>query len=229
MSWTRKATSSESKTWARFKDAAAQLGAMLSLAQLNYSQFERSRDFGKRHGIDVPEALAEKGEIISISQQAKQINAWIDYVESGRLAIRMQDADLHIVAPPNTNDDELLAYQKGLAWVGVAIGAVVLVAGAVIAYVATLKHRLNTNITRVERIRNDAHSRFCADPNSPVCAAWLKREKEQDYAQTQDAIGQIKKQLSEWGGTIAGGGKIGLAILLPIAGMFLISQFGGKR
>lgn len=152
----------------------------------------------------------------------KRIKRWISLLDRGEIGISPNgNTDFSIVAPQGTNDDQLMMYNS-LGWILIA-GGIVLVALA-ITTIKVLYDELEYSNSRLEDCVKTNDDKFCSDPNSPTCQAWLKRKVDTGLNNTKTVIDQIKDMISGIGTAIKTGSEWGFMIAIPLIAWIILGK-----
>lgn len=218
-------TSAQIRTWEQFK-AEAHAVELLNRALVSVTDNAMAADnFGKTQGIDLTSRygpLYRRAEQLSLTNA--RLSRVVAAVDAELLGVRFRPTgDFDILAPETMSSDELAQYNlNGFGWVLIAVGVVV-VASAV-AWIAWLRKENNELVEDYNALLAETDQRYCADPSSSTCRAWLARKSEVKYDQKQAATDDLVGQAKAIGKTILRGAQWGLIVAIPLLAWLLFGR-----
>jgi hypothetical protein len=220
-------TFAELARWESIKKRAALLSLQSELVSVRLYLVSVAVDFAKKNGI----SLISSAEILKnaalVSVAVKRVWRWISWVQSGDLGLMINGNDFDIAAPSGTNSDQILSYKNaGFGWVWVfAAGALIASSiGGLISYLWSSNDDLET---KAKLIQADADSKFCKNPGSPQCVAWLERKRLPDWKGATGMIERLTDQIASGATVVSGGLGKGLMLALPVLAIYFL--WGRKK
>lgn len=206
----RAPTSKELSLWSSAERAKQKTALLAHLVKIQYRQIVFAAKFGQEYGLELnePEMASLESRMFSVTRDIEKLRQDHCAVNGMSLGVRLSASgnDLDIVNPTPS--------QLGLAWVPIAIGAVV-VAG-IIARWAFLEKEVQTISDKYNGIIHRADQALCKDPNSAMCKDWKKRKQSGGYVENVTLIDSVKNAVGKVGGFAAGGIGAGLMLAIPV-------------
>lgn len=144
-------------------------------------------------------------QYISVKATYDRLTRAIRGVQDHTLGVRFRGGDVDILAP-----DEETANEFGTLPL-IIIGVVVIVAAVAVAIWATKKA---LEISQQARsVIQKADARFCADPESQLCADWKQEKKETVFERNETLADTITAGVSRVGGSLV----MGVILLLGVS------------
>lgn len=221
----RKASGQERTKWRELKFEFKKLVMEYDICRGYVSNFEICFDFGKAHGFKMPIPVTLMQQLFEIDRSMKRLDQWIKWGEDGTLGIRLVDDDIDLMASPDTTNEMVVEYQDPTfsGWpLIITIGVVVVT--AVVAYVALIKDELREVTREYNELVGAAQSRFCANPDSTTCRAWLKTKESSGFNRNEGTIAGIKRTLSGMVMEIGKGAGAGLLIAIPLLMVYFLTK-----
>lgn len=229
--WTRKANAKENKLFSKAKKLKSILTLKMDMTSLQILNYEIALDFAKQNKIDLIQPTNEEyAAHIERRKKLGYLTKWLEWVEEGKLAIRITgNDDFDILAPPDLTDDEIAAYKYPTlsGWIGVAALGILIVAGLI----SVIYLMMNDNDVLSQKLQNlldIADAKFCSDPNSAMCQAWLQK-KATDYDKRKGLIDQIKDAVSKAVAALGKATTSGVMIAIPILALYFAMSWKGKK
>lgn len=217
----RSPTSRELELWNKAENFRRRVVLLSHAVKLQYNNVIIAAKFAKNRSVNInfsglPEI--EKRMSIALSEIEK---LRLDQCDVSGMKLGISPAsdgnDLNIVRP---NDISF-----GLAWIPIAIGAVV-VAG-IIARWAYLEKEVIDISEQYNGVLWRADQKLCEDPESPLCADWEATKLKGGYHKNKTLVDSIKSAVGQVGSFASKGLGIGVAIAIPLLMMFLLPQKKG--
>lgn len=213
----------QQRRWDKFKHLRRNCELLVNANVLRASMARSAVEFGIQYKqpILVNPDLWQKLDL-SI-KSVNRSNRLITGVENEKLGVRFTKDDIDILAPKTMSEGEIEEY-KQLGWIIIVVGVVVLAAG--IAYTWWVTDENEKLKTEYNNILVASDQKFCADPNSAICKAWIERKNKENFAQKKSTIEKLESGITDFVDTAKKGVGAGLAVAIAL---IAFSWFGKKR
>lgn len=227
MANSRPLTAQEQLQWKLFVAHKRILSKQIEIANRTKEQCITCQQFADDNQVSIP-SIAPVASILQKTQ--------LNFIKLGRIISGVEEetiglsfpsgpkADFEIVADPTMTSDEIAQYQ--LSGIVLLIAGATILAGA-IAYALWERGQTKKVIARHEAVKSVAESKFCADPNSDICARWMSFRESQGYDDEQTFVDDLYDQVVHLQETLPTSISSGVSWAIPvIAGIGLIVLLG---
>lgn len=208
------ATAKQKRLWRDYKRNVENIDLRLQANAVRIQMCYAALDFGNRAGAPIAfdtQAFDKHFMLVKAVNRAKRL---IDAVENEKLGLRFAHGDIDIMAPPDMTADQIAEYHL-MGFVLIAVGVVV-IAGIIATQIVWNNESLKQT-DQFNRLLKTADNKYCADPASPTCAAWLNRKKAEGFKQKKNIIERIEGGIKGVVSSATSGLGIGIALAIPLA------------
>lgn len=217
------AKAKQERLWNRFLSVAKNCELVVSANALRASMGAAALQFGEQNGIQIhfdPQVTLRYSEDRKYQARLRKL---IYGVETNKLGLRFREEDFDILAPNTWNEDQVAEYSQ-LGWILIATGIVIVT--AVIGHSLWLYKREQEIRQKYNELLATADSKFCKDPNSPLCGTWLEKKKTENFEPKKSTIEILEAGIKTITSSTGSALKWGLAIAIPLLAW---SYLGKKR
>lgn len=172
-------------------------------------QFAHSKNLAPT--VDITGLLSE---LQAVRGRREKLKEAILGVELEKLGLRFQGGDIDLMAESGTSGDVVAHYQL-TGWHIILAGIVV--GGAIIAYMAALRHQNHELHGKLSGITDDMNALLCGDSSSALCAEWEAAREQNGYNQRENMIDQAQAAADALPDVVKKAASWGLSIGIPLA------------
>lgn len=208
------ATAKQKKLWRDYKRNVENIDLRCQANAVRVQMCYAALDFGNRNNLPIAfdtQAFDKHFMLVRAVNRAKRL---IDAVESEKLGLRFTHGDIDIMAPPDMTADEIAEFQM-MGFVLIAVGVVV-IAGIIATQIIWNNESLKLT-DEYNHLLEQSDNKYCADPASPTCAAWLNRKKAEGFKPKKNIIERLESGIKAVASSATSGLGIGIALAIPLA------------
>jgi hypothetical protein len=205
----------ENRTWDQWCDSVKKYDRAVLANELRAANLDLSYRFARENSI--PLAWLSTVDVHNLETHRRNADRFkdiVNHVHSRRFGLRFRGTgDFDVLALAGTKAEAIQQYRPetlGAAFIPILIG--VLVVAAAVALIRYLQGENEVLGQKLDRAVRDADSKFCKDPNSPICKTWLERKKIEGYDKRQSAIDSLIETVKSGAAGLAKAVAIGIGI-----------------
>ena len=217
MANTRPLTAAEKNLWRKFEIYTEIIAAEVERCLHSKKQCAICAAFGNQNNIALPSVDAENKILEKLERDVVKLARIRQGIQFEAIGLSFpqgaSSGDFDMVADPTANEDELAYYQMS-GVVFVVVGLVII--GSAITWAIWERGQTRKVIDRHEAVKSVAQAKFCADPNSDICARWLSFRQAQGYNDEQTFVDDLYDRVVELQDAIPGAVSTGVSWAIPL-------------